>query len=83
MKAQEAQEKAVITEYVQIYLGNKYDFYSTFFQKEFVSIKSTTQNSAARRKTNKQQRKSHPQGQRTQTTEAKLRLICSLEMVWS
>ena len=43
MKAQGAREKAVITEYVQIYLGNKYDFYSTFFQKDFVSIKSTTQ----------------------------------------
>ena len=48
--------------YVQIYLGNKYDFYSTFFQKEFVSIKSTTQNSAAQRKTKQAAEKEPPPG---------------------
>ena len=62
MKAQGAREKAVITESVQIYLGNKYDFYSTFFQKEFVSIKSTTQNSAAQRKTKQAAEKETPPG---------------------
>ena len=62
MKAQGAREKAVITEYVQIYLGNKYDFYSTFFHKEFVSIKSTTQNSAAQRKTKQAVEKETPPG---------------------
>ena len=62
MKAQGAWEKAVITEYVQIYLGNKDDLYSTFFQKEFVSIKSTTQNSAAQRKTKEAAEKEPPPG---------------------
>ena len=62
MKAQGAREKAVITEYVQIYLGNKYDFYSTYFQKECVSIKSTTQNRAAQRKTKQAAEKEPPPG---------------------
>ena len=60
MKAQGAREKAVITEYVQIDLGNKCDFDSTYFQKELVSIKSTTQNSAARRKTKQAAEKEPP-----------------------
>ena len=62
MKAQGAREKAVITEYVQTYLGNKCDFYSTYFQKEFVSIKSTTQNRAAQRKTKQAAEKEPPPG---------------------
>ena len=62
MKAQGAREKAVMTEYVQIYLGNKYDFYSTYFQKELVSVKRTTQNSAARRKTKQAAEKEPPPG---------------------